>query len=124
MALHSSSYLQFPFKFVDKDKIIKNILNLDSSKARQDSDIPSRIIKKNADNFHRYSSYELEYPSIFKLANITHVFKRGDRSSKEISFNQQDQSAYLQTSQQALNDACLVKFPVLWTLSIKTTMWV
>ena len=114
MALHSSSYLQFPFRCVDKDEIIKNILNLDASKARQDSDIPSRIIKKNAADFHRYSSYQFEYPSILKLANITHVFKRGARSSMEISFNQQDQSAYFQISQQALNDKCFVKFPVLW----------
>ena len=36
---------QFSFRCVDKDEILKEILNLDASKACQDSDIPSRIIK-------------------------------------------------------------------------------
>ena len=48
---------QFSFRCVDKDEILKEILNLDASKACQDSDIPSRIIKENADIF-RYSSFQ------------------------------------------------------------------
>ena len=36
---------KFSFRCVDKDEILKEILNLDASKACQDSDIPSRIIK-------------------------------------------------------------------------------
>ena len=42
---------QFSFRCVDKDEILKEILNLDASKACQDSDIPPRIIKENADIF-------------------------------------------------------------------------
>ena len=42
---------QFSFRFVDKDEFLKEILNSDVSKAYQDSDIPSRIIKQNADVF-------------------------------------------------------------------------
>ena len=42
---------QFSFRCVDEDEILKEILNLDASKACQDSDIPPRIIKENADIF-------------------------------------------------------------------------
>ena len=80
----------FSFKCVDKDEILKEILNLDASKACQDSDIPSRNIKENADIFtdilhfsFNNSIYQSEFPSILKLANIAPVFKNGDRNSKE-----------------------------------------
>ena len=76
---------QFSFKCVDKDEILKEILNLDASKVCQDSDIPSRNIKENADiftgilNFNFNNSiYQSESPSILKLANIA-----PDRNSKE-----------------------------------------
>ena len=79
--------------------------------------ISSRIIKKNADisidiphSSFNNSIYQSEFPSVLKLANITPAFKKGDRNSKE----NYRQSAYFQTSQKSLNDACLVKFPVLW----------
>ena len=72
----------FSFKCVDKDEILKAILNLDASKACQDSDIPSRNIKENADIFtdilhfsFNNSIYQSEFPSILKLANIAPVFK-------------------------------------------------
>ena len=42
---------QFSFRCVDKDEILKEILNLVASKACQDSDIPSGIIKENAEIF-------------------------------------------------------------------------
>ena len=81
---------EFSFRCVDKDEILKEILNLDASKACQDSDIPSRIIKENADMFtdtlhSSFNSliYQSEFPTIRKLANITPVFKKGDRNSKE-----------------------------------------
>ena len=80
----------FSFKCVDKDEILKEILNLDASKACQDSDIPSRNIKENADIFtdilhfsFNNSIYQSEFPSILKLANSAPVFKNGDRNSKE-----------------------------------------
>ena len=37
--------------YVDKNEILKEILNLDTSKASQDSDIPWSDIKENADIF-------------------------------------------------------------------------
>ena len=64
--------------------------NLDASKAWQDSDIPSRIIKENADIFIEFLhssfnnlTYQSEFPPILKLANISPVFKKGDRNFKE-----------------------------------------
>ena len=78
------------FLQVCKDEILQEILYLDASKACQDSDIPSRIIKENADIFtdilhssFNNSIYQSEFPSTLKLANITPVFKKGDRNSKE-----------------------------------------
>ena len=38
---------QFSFSYVDKDEMLTEKLNLDASKACQDSDITSRIIKEN-----------------------------------------------------------------------------
>ena len=76
---------QFAFKWVDKDEILKEVLNLDAWKACQDSDIPSRIIKKNADLWIEFlhSSFnnlicQYESPSIFKLANITSEWQKKD----------------------------------------------
>ena len=95
------------------------------SKACQDLDIPSRIIKENPDVFSDIlhssfndSIYQAEFPSILKLANITPVFKKGGRNSKE----NYSQSAYFLTSQKSLKDACFVIFPVHGFLSTKATM--
>ena len=73
---------QFSFRCVDKDEILKEIC--------QDSDIPSKIIKENADIFTNIlhsnintSIYQSQFPSILKLVNITAVFGKGDRNSKE-----------------------------------------
>lgn len=76
---------QFSFKWADKDEILKEVLNLDAWKACQDSDIPSRIIKKNADLWIEFlhSSFnnlicQYESPSIFKLANIISEWQKKD----------------------------------------------
>ena len=65
------------------------MLNLDVSKTCQDTDIPSKIIKENADIFATFlhSSFNmpvtnLEYPSVLKQTYITPVFKKADRHSK------------------------------------------
>ena len=81
---------QISFRCVDKGEVLKETLNLDASKVHQDLDIPSRIIKENADIFadFLYSSfnnsiYQSEFPSILKLANIISDSKKGYRNSKE-----------------------------------------
>ena len=62
---------------------------LDSSKAIQESDIPVKLIKENSDLFAeiicKYFNESLEkskFPDCLKLANVTPVFKKGARTSK------------------------------------------
>ena len=42
---------QSSFEYIPKSDVKKEILNLDVSKASQDSDMPTKIIKVNADKF-------------------------------------------------------------------------
>ena len=64
-------------------------MNLDSSKACQDSDIPAKAMKSNSDIFTDalYSEFNrsLEtnvFPPSMELANVTPVHKKGNRSEK------------------------------------------
>ena len=75
---------------VDKEQIFKEILSLDSSKASQPRDMPTKIIKDNADMFSDFllsgfnnSITTSIFPSSLKQAIITPVFKRGDKNLKE-----------------------------------------
>ena len=77
------------FNFISKEHVLEEIQMLDSSKAIQESDIPVKLIKENSDLFAeiicKYFSESLEkskFPDCWKLANITAVFKKGARTSK------------------------------------------
>ena len=79
----------FLFTGIDKEEILKEILNLDAWKACQDTDVPTKIIKENADIFPDFlhTSFnefvkKSEFPSVLKQANITLVFKKGERECK------------------------------------------
>ena len=67
------------------------MLNLDSSKACQDSVIPTKVINSNdifTDALYSEFSRSLEtrvFPPSMKLANATPVHKKGNRSEKDIS---------------------------------------
>ena len=76
----------FLFTRIDKEEILKEILNLDTSKACQDTDIPKKILKENADIFADFlhTSFngfvkKSEFPSALKQANLTPVFKKGKK---------------------------------------------
>ena len=65
-------------------------MSLDSSKACQDSDIPTKVIKSNSDIFTDalYSEFNrsLEtsvFPPSMKSANVTPVHKNGNCSEKD-----------------------------------------
>ena len=80
----------FKFNSISKAEIEKEILNLDSSKACQDSEIPRKVIKSNSDIFTDalYSEFNrfLEtsvFPPSMKLVNVTPVHKKGSRSEKD-----------------------------------------
>ena len=79
----------FHFENVSAKEIEKELKNLLSSKAAQDSDIPTKVIKDNNDFFtpvllevFNTSSALGMLPSSMKLANITLVFKKDDRTDK------------------------------------------
>ena len=73
---------QFSFKYIPKSDVEREILNLDVSKASQDSDIPTKIVKMNADIFAEVLYYvfnrslEDEFPAVMKLANVTPVHRK------------------------------------------------
>ena len=74
----------FSISNVAKEKIFRDILKLDVSKACQDTDIPSVIIKKNTDIFacFLHSSFNTsvtnsEFPSLLNQGNVTPAFKKG-----------------------------------------------
>ena len=75
------------FPQIDREKILKETANLEIMKTSQDTDIPKKVIKDNSDIFLDFllsSSNCLAtksiFPSILKQANITPVFKKGDRN--------------------------------------------
>ena len=62
-----------------------DILNLDVSRACQDTDIPSKIIKENVDIFASFNTSvtDSEFPSVLKQVNITPVFKKEETYFKD-----------------------------------------
>ena len=107
----------FFYRCVDRNEILKENLNLDVSKACQDSNIISRIVQENADFFTDFlhfrvnnSTYQSKFPSIFKLQISLLSLKRVEGILREII----DQSAYLITYQTSLEHVFLVKFLMLW----------
>ena len=108
---------QFSFRCVEKDGILKEILNLDASKAfriqishdellrkmlifSQIFFIPVLIIWLIGLNFFQFLNWQV---SLLYLKRVTEILR------KTI-----DQSAYFQTSLKYLSHACFIKFPVLW----------
>ena len=82
--------LPLSFSKTQRDKILSDILKLETSKACQDTDIPTKIVKENADIFANVlvsnfndSIEKSNFPSILKNATITPVFKKSDRNSKD-----------------------------------------
>ena len=60
----------FKFSNVEKREILNDIVNLDASKSYQDTDVPTKIIKENADIFADFIHPEInttinknEFPS-------------------------------------------------------------
>ena len=79
----------FTFQTMSRSDIKKEIIRLGNSKAIQESDIPTKIIKQNVDIITEYLFHEFEnllekseYTSPFKFADITPVLKRGSRFEK------------------------------------------
>ena len=80
---------RFSFQEITKSELNQEVLNLDSSKACQESDLPTKIIKANSDIFTEVIHEELNRglevgncPCSLKLANVTPVHNKGNRSEK------------------------------------------
>ena len=80
----------FNFSNVDKEEVFKEIIRLDASKASQDTDVPTKVIKENADIFSHflYPSVNAcinndDFPTFLKHANIIPAFKKGSKNIKD-----------------------------------------
>ena len=81
----------FNFSFVEKVDILKEIKMLQSNKATQNADIPTKLIKDNADIFREFVFTSINkcieqsvFQSKLKLANITLVHKKTQKAQKTI----------------------------------------
>ena len=79
----------FHFSYNDKKTVLKIIRSLSNNKASQETDMPVRVVKENAEYFAEIvcsqfneSINSLKFPLSFKLANITPVFKNESRNHK------------------------------------------
>ena len=79
----------FNFSCIDKNTVLKEIRVLSTTKASQDTDLPVKILKANADYFAEFicilsndSVNSSKSPFSFKCANITLIFKNKSRNHK------------------------------------------
>ena len=80
----------FYFSVVSEEDFLKESKKLNPRKFTQSTNIPIKLLKENADIFASYlcdffnqSIENIEFPSILKNVNITPLFKKGYRGSKE-----------------------------------------
>ena len=86
----SQRFSSFYFSHVDKNTVLKEIKKLNLNKAVQDSDIPVKILKENADFFADYIYLQFneavdssKFADFFKSADISAAFKQGSQNKKE-----------------------------------------
>ena len=79
----------FSFQKIRKEEIEKQILSLDTSKARQQTDIPTRIVKQCSDIFTPYITQNIDlelkksyFPDVLKKADIKPIYKKNSRTEK------------------------------------------
>ena len=79
----------FSFKLVSIEDICKEIRALDTSKATQSDDIPTKIIKNNSDIFSKIFQANLNnaietstFPEQLKYADVKRVFEKDSRTDK------------------------------------------
>ena len=105
------------FNFNEKVDILKEIKMLQSNKATQNTDIPTKLIKDNADIFAEFIFISLNkcieqsvFPSKLKLANITPVHKKTQKAQKKIT----DLSVFCQIFLKCMRSSCLNKCLNIW----------
>ena len=80
----------FNFPCIDKNTALKEIRGLSTTKVSQDNDLPSKILKENADYFAEFICIQFndsvnssKFPSSFKCANITPFSKMNQETIKQ-----------------------------------------
>ena len=66
----------FSFDLISSDTIFKEIVSLDTKKATHSNDVPTKIVKANADLFSIFAS------NVLKLADVKPVHKKASRLEK------------------------------------------
>ena len=76
----------FSFDLVSSDTIFKEIVSLDTKKATHSNDVPTKIVKANADLFSIFASnafnesaVSCKFLSVLKLADVKPVHKKASR---------------------------------------------
>ena len=81
---------QFSFTVVEHDDILKKVKKLNTSKASQQSDIPTKILRENDEFFAKFFHENFNlcidvdiFPSDLKIADVTPAYKKKSRYSKD-----------------------------------------
>ena len=84
------NHQSFSFGPVTYDDVLKIVNTLDTAKASPQSDIPTKILKQNSDYFAEYFYENINqciintiFPSDLKLADVTPVYKKKSKNSKD-----------------------------------------
>ena len=98
--------------YVPLDEIKKDIKNLNTKKACQDTDIPTKIVQENSDIFAEFIFQNLNYgiefsvfPADIKNADITPVHKKDSTLNPIIGL-----SAFYQIYQRYMKGASTIKY--------------
>ena len=93
--------LNFSFSRVSLSNLRNELKSLECSKSVHETDIPTKVLKENMDNFSPILNYFnsiidfSSFPNHLKLANVTPVYIKDSRNVKETI----DQLVYYQTYQ-------------------------
>ena len=80
----------FSFDLVSSDTIFQEIVSLDTKKATHSNDVPTKIVKANADLFSIFASnafnesvISCKFLSVLKLADVKPVHKKASRQKQK-----------------------------------------
>ena len=86
----SQRFSSFYFSQVDTNTVLKEIRRLSAKKAVEDTDIPFKVLKENAEFFAEQICRQFKeaicsskFPATFKFANVISVLKQGTRNLKD-----------------------------------------
>ena len=122
-----TSKSNFNISFVEKVDILKEIKMLQSNKATQNNDIPTKLIRDNVDIFAEFVFLSLNKctelsvsPSKLKLTNITPVHKKTQKAQKKIT----DLSVFYRIFLKCMRSSCLNKCLNILNLFIEISVWI